>query len=202
MLTTSVLLGLGIALARRGDLRLLATHTFRFWWLFVLAFLLKFLISRSAGMDLPWLTELSGPLQTAIYAVVLAVLALNWVLPWIWMVMTGVAANLTVVAANGGQMPVWEQALVMLGKTASLERLRSGGEVLHVSATDNTKLLFLGDWVPFPGPISAVVSPGDVVMALGIILFINTVTQPSYQPADEALSPATDNPPATPGDQR
>lgn len=184
MLTTSVLLGLVIAVLRGGDLRRLATFPFRLWWVLVSAFLLKYLLAQSGSQALSWVSSIGGVLHVAIYGVVLGVLFLNWGLPWMRLAMVGVAANLIVVAANGGSMPVWEQSLVTLGKLATLERLRAGVDPLHTLATDTTWLRGLGDWIPVPGPVSTVMSPGDIFMLLGIILFVNTVTQPSYRPAE------------------
>ncbi|MBI2887350.1 MAG: DUF5317 domain-containing protein [Chloroflexi bacterium] len=186
MLTSSVLLGLAVALLRRGDLRLLAQVRFRFWWLLVGAFALKLALARFGGEGLWGLSAYAPGLHLLVYGLLLAPLAANRRLPWMGLLIAGTALNCVAVAANGGRMPVVAEALALLGKTRSLEQLRAGADVIHTLASDATPLAWLGDWIPVPLPVSAVVSPGDVALALGVVLLINTVTQPVQSPAPAA----------------
>ena len=188
MLTTSVLLSFLIALLRGGDLRRLGGNTIKLWWLLVLAFAIKFLAQSSYGPQLG-LTPYGPAINTASFAVVLGVLLWNRDLPWAWLIAVGVALNLVVVALNGGQMPVFPEALLALGKEASLNRIASGGDPKHSAVTEATRLPWLGAWLPVPGPMSAAASPGDVVMAIGVMLFVNTIAcSPAYAAGGDAAS--------------
>lgn len=181
MLTASVLFGIAVALVRallgRADLRLLATVRFRHWWLFVAAVSLKLALARW-GTSMPQFEAAVGPLQLTIYALVLLALWLNRRLPWMGLAAAGTLLNLAVVGLNGGRMPVTEGALQLMGKTAGLQAIREGGDLLHVIAGPDTAFEWLGDWIPMPLPPTAVVSPGDVLLVLGAVLYVNSAITP------------------------
>ncbi|MBI4498906.1 MAG: DUF5317 domain-containing protein [Chloroflexi bacterium] len=174
MLISSVIIGLVLALLRRGDLRALAAVRFRWWWLIVLAFGLKFLLVRSAGSS-PWLLTYGPALHAALYLLLLVPLLANRVLPGLRLVTAGVALNGLVILANGGRMPVSESALAALGKTATIDALARGQSVVHTLAADQTVLGLLGDWITLPPPWAAVASPGDFLLAAGVIRLITAV---------------------------
>ena len=96
------------------------------------------------------------------------------------LVLAGSGLNALVVAVNGGRMPVLGQAMEFLGKETSLAKLNAGLDPIHTPYGPETALPWLGDWIPVPLPLAAVVSPGDILIALRLVLFVNTVTQPGY----------------------
>ena len=79
----------------------------------------------------------------------------------------GSALNLLVMVLNGGAMPVSPGALAAIG--AASQPLGT-----HALLTEGTRLAFLADVIPlrwhFPGPV--VISIGDVLITLGVFLFI------------------------------
>jgi len=180
VLTSSILLGLLLALVRRGDLRRLASLHFRWWWLIIGAFLLKFAVVRLSSEGVSWMATVGPALHILVYALVLLPLILNWGLPGMRLVAAGTALNFAVIAANQGRMPVLETTMVLAGKAQTLDRLRAGSDAIHTVVTSETTLPWLSDWIPVPFPLASVVSPGDVLLAVGVILLINTVTQPEY----------------------
>lgn len=84
-------------------------------------------------------------------------------LPGIWLVTAGGLANLAVILANRGRMPV---AADLAG---SLVRVGQVGQ--YTVMGPNTQFNFLGDWVSI-GPIPEAYSPGDLLIALGIGLVV------------------------------
>jgi hypothetical protein len=77
-------------------------------------------------------------------------------------------------AVNGGRMPVSVEASAVLGPYY-VDMLREGGAVSkHYMMDASTHLSFLGDIIPLssPYPRTQVISIGDVVMNIGIFLFI------------------------------
>jgi len=83
----------------------------------------------------------------------------------------GAVANALVVACNGG-MPVSERALAASGLESILERLVSHVD-FYVLASEETWAPWLGDVLPLPlWGQSAVLSLGDVLMFVGIAVFI------------------------------
>ncbi len=76
----------------------------------------------------------------------------------------GSAANLFVIAANLGRMPVSPQlagALVQRGQAGQYTLMGPG-----------TQLNWLGDWIAVPGPLREAYSPGDLIIAIGIATVI------------------------------
>lgn len=80
----------------------------------------------------------------------------------------GAGANAMVIAANGG-MPVDPHALAAVGR-AHVD-VAQGFLYKHISLDSGTRLSFLADWIPVPIQRN-VISIGDVVMAVAIILWI------------------------------
>jgi hypothetical protein len=87
----------------------------------------------------------------------------------IFLLTTGWFLNLLVIAANGG-MPVSRAALKEAGMDPDVD---AGGHTLfkHVPASDDTSLYFLADVIPIR-PLGKVISVGDIVLILGITIFI------------------------------
>jgi hypothetical protein len=104
------------------------------------------------------------------YLVALAT-ALAWTffqlsaLPGIWLVSIGLLANLVVMIANGGHMPV--------SPISGLVPRHPGG--IYVVADSTTKLNWLADWirVPFAGAASL----GDFFIGLGIGVVTFAITR-------------------------
>jgi hypothetical protein len=70
----------------------------------------------------------------------------------------GIALNVVVIVANNAHMPVSPSS----GFTPS----HAGGT--YVIADSTTKLNWLGDWIGLPGWLGGAISPGDLVVVLGI----------------------------------
>ena len=125
MLTASVALGALIALLRGGNLWRLTTFPIRAWWLILVAFLIKLALMRLSGA-IPLVHEYSGAIHLLVYALTALALYLNRRLPWLPLLLGGTLLNLVVVAANGGRMPVFPQAMELVGKHEGLAALIAG----------------------------------------------------------------------------
>ncbi len=130
-----------------------------------------------------------GRLDGARYVYVLALGAIvAWTvwhfdrLPGIWLVTAGGVANLTVILANAGRMPVASDLAGAL--------LRRGHVGQYILMGPDTQLNFLGDWISI-GPIPEAYSPGDLVIALGIALVVFLAVRPLKVPKQQnsELSP-------------
>jgi Family of unknown function (DUF5317) len=87
----------------------------------------------------------------------------------------GWAMNTAVVAANGG-MPVSRDALASAGYERGLD-VTNVSIRKHVAASDEAKLLFLGDVIPVR-PLKRVVSAGDIALLSGLSLFVAAAMGP------------------------
>jgi hypothetical protein len=117
-----------------------------------------------------------GRIEGAQYVYVMALAAIvAWTilhfdrLPGVWLVTLGGLANLIVILANRGRMPV---AAELSGGL-----LRRGHIGQYTLMGPDTHLNSLGDWISV-GPIPEAYSPGDLVIALGIGLVIFLAVRP------------------------
>jgi len=83
--------------------------------------------------------------------------------------------NLLVIALNGGYIPASAEALRHAGLqdvAAMLEQGLHHGNTVLMGA--KTRLNFLGDWLALPAqvPLSTAFSIGDLVLGLGVIIFL------------------------------
>ena len=176
MVYDGILIGLIVGLFRGGvryGLHQFATLQLRGGWIFPLLLVFQFGIFYLQER-LNWVASINGYLFAAVYITGLIFLWLNrhhrgFTLIWI-----GVFLNFVVMAINGGRMPVSVEASAVLGPYY-VDLLREGGAVSkHYMMDASTHLAFLGDIIPLssPYPRTQVISIGDVVMNIGIFLFI------------------------------
>jgi hypothetical protein len=154
-------IGLVGGLASGGKIGNLSRIRFRWPWLIVAA-----LVVRVVAV-LPPLNRIDG-IQWVYVGALTAVLA--WTI-WhidrirgIWLVATGSAANLFVIAATGGHMPVASElagGLVQRGQVGQYNLMSPG-----------THLNWLADWIGLPGPLHEAYSPGDLIVSLGIAIVV------------------------------
>ncbi len=174
MLISSVFVGMLIGLALKGSLLKLSSLRARLWWLLLLAFLAKFMAVKLHGSGLYDMGGLMPYVQGGVYWVSIGFIVLNRRFPWMKVILLGTLLNATVVMMNGGRMPVSEQTLVEVGKVQTIDRLRGGEDVMHSLGDDSTFAPFLGDWITIP-PSTSVLSIGDVIVMIGVILLISSV---------------------------
>lgn len=91
------------------------------------------------------------------------------------LVLLGILANTVVIGANEG-MPVSARALVVSGRSAQTD-VAAGYLYKHTAMTARTELAWLGDGLPIP-IIEEVLSPGDVLMLVGIAGVAYAATRP------------------------
>ncbi|MBI4494052.1 MAG: DUF5317 domain-containing protein [Chloroflexi bacterium] len=181
----AVPLGVATGLALGGQLRRLASARLRLAPLFVLALLVQVgLFSTPLGAT-EW-AYLVGPLvYVCTLVLILAALLANLRCRGAWLVALGAGANLVVIAANGGKMPVLVEAVRQLKGEAALQALAAPGPLTNVALmSERTWLPFLGDLFALPRfvPNANVFSVGDILAALGLVLWITELMR--AEPSD------------------
>jgi hypothetical protein len=81
-----------------------------------------------------------------------------------WIVV-GALLNLVALVVHGGLMPVSESALIQTGQEIN----SFGKDSRHELMSSSSAFWILGDWIPV---IRYVLSPGDLLVGIGIILMI------------------------------
>jgi hypothetical protein len=117
------------------------------------------------------------------------------------LILFGLALNTLVIAVNQG-MPVAREALVNSDQEDLLEYLIEHGGAKHHLATEDDKLLALGDVIGIPKPIGQAISIGDVFVYLGLILAIAGAMRERSPAKEPAPPPEPGPPPEDPSDPR
>jgi len=112
-------------------------------------------------------------LQGLGYLAALLVLWRNRAHPWALVIFVGLGLNALVIGLNGGRMPVSERALVGVTHLADPEAAAASLDARHFIVGPNTRLGQMGDVVAVSAwGIGAALSPGDLLMALGLAGFV------------------------------
>lgn len=184
LLLASIGVAILVTWLRGGKLSQLADLHFWFWWAVPLTAVVQSMLVRSsyAGLRLPWWE--ARPIGMVLSYVLLGiVILLNRQLPGMWAVLGGTALNAITMAANGGYMPITPEALARIGYGDSLHLVPQGTVVLGskdvLLSPGQGRLWFLGDMlvIPEPCPRPTAMSIGDVLLAVGVFLFILQTTR-------------------------
>lgn len=129
--------------------------------------------TKFTGHTLPFLLEGS-------FLLILICLLFNCEKPGIQLIFVGCFLNWIALTVNGGKMPVALSAL----KAAGLEHLNDYSGSSRHQNMDASRLDWLGDWIPFITPVGTnyVMSPGDLIVGFGLIIFILGLSQRRAEP--------------------
>lgn len=171
ILLFSIGLSVALALLTGGRLSRLARVPFKLGWLTFVALGLQV---ASVYSSKP--TWVPGALLIGSYALLVAVVLANLRVPGVAVIGLGLAANLAVIAANGGYMPVTSEAVSRAGLEQLVTTTDVGTEIFGskdiVLPYSDTRLWALSDIVILRWPFPTVVSLGDVILAAGAFWFI------------------------------
>jgi hypothetical protein len=161
-------------------LRRLAAVQLRHTELVWLALLDQVLIISVLG-DAGWASRAA---HLASYALAGLFVVANRRLTGVPVVAAGGALNLLTIVANGGTMPASESALRAAGTVTS------EGRFANSAAVSDPRLPWLGDVFATPSwlPVQSVFSVGDVVIVVGIAVFLHRACRQAPAPAP---TPAT-----------
>ena len=163
LIAFALLLGFGLGGSLRG-FEHLRIHR---WGLALIAAGLQYLPAFAIG-SIP--ASVIGPVMMALsYAALGGFLLSNRWIPGARVMCLGLFLNLLVVMVNGG-MPVQTQAIVRAGGDA--QALTDSTTWKHHAMTEDDMLWQLGDVIPIPSPVRAVLSIGDVLLYGGLIYAI------------------------------
>jgi hypothetical protein len=184
LLLAVVLLSVFLGYAFGGRLHHLESLRLRWWGLVILGLGIQFvhLPDGVSGTDLV--------IRTAVlalcYSLLLTFALVNVRMPGMFLVVIGLACNMTVIVVNGG-MPASAQALIDSGQEDVLADVRhQGGADKHHLLTDDDQLTFLADVIAVPQPIGQAVSVGDILVYAGLTWLIVATMRgwtPSARPA-------------------
>jgi hypothetical protein len=148
-----------------GRLGRLADLPLRWGWAALGALALQVLITTLAPAGSTGLHKL---LHVASYVLAAACIAANRRIAGLPILAVGAALNAVAIIANGGIMPASARAMRLAGLPPA-EHFANSAPVAH------PRLLALGDLLPVPGPwpLGNVISVGDVLIILGLLVVLH-----------------------------
>lgn len=173
ILAEAILLGLVVGLVSGGRLRNLQLENMRGEWLLMLLLPLQ-LVWPNVAMRLGLGQGVSVVAWLLMMMALAAVLLLNssraWMLAFAGL---GIALNILVIGLNGA-MPVSTIAVAHAGMDSAAAQQALEAALLHEALGERTVAPWLADVIPVPGPQwqRGVVSVGDILLALGLALWV------------------------------
>jgi len=187
LLLYSIAAGLLLGRLAGGRLDGLTTMRFRLAPLALGGLLFQLVLFSSA------VTERVGDLGPVLYVAstvaVLVALLVNLGLPGLWILAIGAGMNLLAIVANGGYMPSSPEAWMALNGLAELPTDAYSNSAIM---TSTTAFPALGDIFVFPRPLplANVFSLGDVLIAVGAIVFLVRQMRTALPSGDRSASTA------------
>ena len=173
-------IGVLVGLLRGGRLGNLARLELRGAGLILTALVIQLLIFPLPGLPGPLIPWGTAFFHLASYALLAGFVVLNRREWGILLMGVGMLLNVLVIAANGGYMPTYPKLLEWAGRTKAAQALVAegfyGNNVCIGCEGISTRLTFLGDVFVVPAwvPGANVFSIGDLVLALGLVYFLQS----------------------------
>ncbi|UNC90770.1 DUF5317 domain-containing protein [Candidatus Contubernalis alkaliaceticus] len=171
MILEGVILALVMGWLRGGRLKNLLNLNLKGLNLVILAMAMRYAtIFLSRSIDFFFIN--GGIIQIAAYGVLFLGIWQSWQYIEFKAIGVGSFANFLAIAANGGKMPVSSSAL----NSAGLTLTETG---THILMNEGTKFAWLSDVIPLPPPypLTMVISLGDIVILLGVMLLVQNAMQ-------------------------
>ncbi len=173
MFIEAVLLGIVIGILRKGRIASLGDMQFKGLLIVVVGFLVQispiFLARANMLMDQLVYLPFAG------MCLVTVVLFLNLDKSGIWVIIPGALLNLVAVGMNSFKMPIDFSGLEYAGLTGVIETIQDGSLMNFVSMDGIANFSrYLGKFIPLPNiyPFAKVLSIGDIVIMIGLVILI------------------------------
>lgn len=169
MFIQAIVLAVVIGLILGGSLRNLANIKIEGISIIAAAFVLDAAVIWSVRSGLLVTGSITMLLDLSVYLLLLMFVVMNRRNPYIVIAGAGFLLNAVVIFGNGGAMPVGAYALQAAGLTLDVS---TQGHYSPVS--EATRFPYLGDIIPYTFLNINIISVGDIVTALGVMLLIVT----------------------------
>jgi len=177
----AVIIGIIIGYAAKGRLRNIALRPLKWKYVPISALIIQLVIFS----ELPFVKNLPNDIITGLhfvsYVMLFIFMARNIKNFGVAIIGTGIFLNFLVISLNGGYMPTVPENLEKTSVGASAHLISQGEAVNNsIMMSEDTLLPWLGDIFVMPSwmPFSNVFSIGDIIIAIGICVFIVANMQP------------------------
>jgi hypothetical protein len=181
MFIDSIIIGIIISLIMGGSFQGFLSISLRHSWLIPVSFIIQF-ISIYIFPDHLIVAVIVSNIGLLLFCF------LNYTELGFKYMVIGIFLNLIVMILNGGRMPVDVEAAKILSPE-DVPALLAGEYGKHIALSENTYLNFLGDifFLQYPYPRPIIISVGDIVFSIGVILFLYTVMVKSTKKSKEVV---------------
>lgn len=177
MLVESVGTSIVVGKLRGGSFSNIKDASIEKWYLFVSAFAVEFAAVFMASKGIAFFSKNILYIHSLSYLLLFIGIFFNRSTLAFKIVFIGVFLNFLVIMANGGQMPVSGEAMANIGLIDNMHAIRDGKIITHTLINNHTVFKYLGDILvlgkPYPRP--KIFSIGDVLLALGIFIYIQEI---------------------------
>ena len=153
----------------KGNIKNLENVEIKAVYIVFIAFFIEFFIVISIRKGLFDIGIFTYILDFIMYSLLAIFTYFNRKNKYIVLMATGFLLNAVPIFLNGGAMPVSPKAAETAGLTLNISK-----EGLYTLINENTRLWFLGDIIPLTFLRNFAISIGDIVAAVGLMLFIIT----------------------------
>lgn len=177
MFIIAIVLGLIIAKVLGGSIKKLGLVEFHKYSYILIVLVIVDIVFKLLAYGTN--TFLTGPIfyfypfyNIISYMVFIGILELNKSLRGFRIIEAGFILNFLPMVLNSGKMPVSRLALQDLGQTETIKAMEDGLIMTHDLIGQDTNFKILADIIPLNLISPIVISIGDIVISLGIIIFI------------------------------
>lgn len=162
-----------VAMIRKGSFSNLLDNGIKAWYLFAASVLVFLLLKIGDTLGLSFVQNYAKFFLLAAYALLLVGTAFNLSNLWMYPLLVGAVLNFIVIFINGGKMPLSATAIKIAGLSATSVEASAMTSVANTS----TSLTFLSGIIPIPLPsvLADVISPGTLLISVGLFFIIQNV---------------------------
>jgi len=177
MLIESLVASIIIGLIRGGKLSRFAYIKFSKLWVFILAIVIQASIVFFGLGGNTFVLDFIKELYILSYVLLFIGILTNINYRSLWVVVIGSIMNIFVFLSNGWKTPISIESLNLIGLSDLSAMVESGSITLYTPLVDTTRYAFLADFIviPQPYPFPQILSGGDIVIALGLFLFVQSI---------------------------
>lgn len=142
----------------------------------IIALIFQYLLLIFSDNDLKIVGNYVEEIYLGSFILLFIGILLNIKTPSLWLVLIGAISNFVVFFMNGMKIPVAADALNLAGMNSTINLIENGQYKLYEIIASGTDYSLLGKVIAIDQvlPISGVFSIGDVLMTLGLFVFIES----------------------------
>lgn len=176
-----LIIGILIGGFQSGRLSNITDMNIRGWYLILLSLILSLMPVFLSGIEA--LANIQVYILFISMILILCVVILNLDKKGVWLILIGGLFNIGIMVFNSFQMPVMMNGLETAGLTALTDGITDGSIVNYVASEASGIMIAFTKFIPVPKPypLPKILSIGDVLMSIGLLLMIvGEMKRPSY----------------------